>query len=516
MSNELIIRKSSSGIEIALLSDKKLTELHKEQFDTAFQVGDFYMGKVRKISPSLNAAFVDLKSEKDGFLTYFDLGPNIKSIQKFVQMVRQNPRLTADLDHFEFEERTNKAGKISQTIRNGELLLVQVTKEPIANKGPKITCDISIPGRYFILVPFSSTISVSRKIGNTKEKNRLKDLANSLKPKNFGVIIRTIAEGVALEELDKDLRELMKKWDDLVLGLRKAAVGQRITNNENRLESLLRDIVNDSFTQIATDDQEIHQLLESTLNRYHLDTQKVLRLYSGKVPIFDQYGITKQIKSAFGKNVPFSGGAYLVIEHTEALHVIDVNSGSTSFDPQNREENVFQINIEAVHEIARQIRLRDLGGIIVVDFIDMKDPKNKTALHQKLKEVMATDRARHTILPITKFGLVQITRERVRPALEITNQELCSSCLGTGKADSSVQLLEKIENEVVYLWEQMNQKNITLKAHPLIINYFTQGFPSKRLKWWMQFRKWLRVEKDENGTLSGYSVINDDKQLISK
>ena len=515
MSNELVIKKSSSGIEIALLAEKKLTELHKEQYDAPFQVGDFYLGKVRKISPSLNAEFVDLKSEKDGFLTYFDLGPNIKSIQKFVKTVRQNPRIATDLDEFEFEERTNKAGKISQTIRSGETLLVQVIKEPIANKGPKITCDLSIPGRYFILVPFTNNISVSRKIGNTKEKNRLKDLASSLRPKNFGVIIRTIAEGVALEELDRDLRELMKKWDELVIGLRRAQFGERITNNENRLETLLRDIVNDSFTQITTDDSEVHQLLESTLTRYNLDTQKVLKLYQGKVPIFDQYGITKQIKSSFGKNVPFSGGAYLVIEHTEALHVIDVNSGSTSFDPQNREENVFQINIEAVHEIARQIRLRDMGGIIVVDFIDMKDPKNKSTLHQKLKDAMSTDRARHTILPITKFGLVQITRERVRPAVEIANLELCPSCMGTGKADSSVQLLEKIENEIVYLWEQMNQKEITLKAHPLITHYFSGGFPSLRMKWWLQHRRWLRLEKDEHSALTSYTVVNGYKQPVS-
>ena len=515
MSNELVIKKSSSGIEIALLSEKKLTELHKEQFDASFQVGDFYLGKVRKISPSLNAAFVDLKSEKDGFLTYFDLGPNIKSIQKFVKHIRQNPQLTADLDHFEFEDRTNKAGKISQTLRSGELLLVQIIKEPIASKGPKVTCDISIAGRYFILVPFTQSISISRKIGNVKEKNRLKDLARSLCPKNFGVIIRTVAEGVALEELDKDLRDLMKKWDDLVLGLRKAQVGQRITNNENRLESLLRDIVNDSFTQISTDDTEIYKLLETTLNKYNLDTAKVLRLYQGKVPIFDQFGVSKHIKSAFGKSVPFSGGAYLIIEHTEALHVIDVNSGSTSFDPQNREENVYQINIEAVAEIARQIRLRDLGGIIVVDFIDMRDPKNKASLHQKLKDAMSTDRARHTILPITKFGLVQITRERVRPQLEIANQELCSACMGTGKSDSNVQLLDKIENEIIYLWEQMNQKNITLKAHPLVTQYFKIGFPSIRLKWWLQYKRWLRLEKDQHSALSHYIFVNGDKQPIS-
>jgi ribonuclease G len=514
LSNELVIQKNSSGLEIALLSDKKLTEFHKEQFDAAFQVGDFYLGKVRKVSPSLNAAFVDLKSEKDGFLTYFDLGPNIRSFQKFFKLIRQNGQIPADLDAFDFEEQTNKAGKIGQIIRAGDPLLVQVIKEPIANKGPKITCDLSIPGRYFILVPFSKTISVSRKIGNTKEKARLKEIAQSIKPQNFGVIIRTVSEGVALEELDKDLRDLLRKWNELVIGLKKASFGERIANNENRLDTLLRDILNDSFTQITTEDTEVHASLKTTLEKYKVDTKSILRLYQGKVPIFDQYGITRQIKSSFGKNVPFSGGAYLVIEHTEALHVIDVNSGNTSFDPQNRDENVFQVNSEAVDEIARQIRLRDMGGIIVIDFIDMRDPKKKQELHQALKNAMDKDRAKHTILPMSKFGLVQITRERVRPALEIATSELCSSCLGTGRSDSSVQLLGKIENEILYLWEQMNQKSITLKANPLVTNYFKAGFPSLRIKWWFKYFRWLQLENDNHAALTSYTFVNDDKQPI--
>lgn len=515
MSNELVIQKNSSGLEIALLSDKSLTEFHREQFDAPFQVGDFYLGKVRKISPSLNAAFVDLKAEKDGFLTYFDLGPNIKSVQKFTKLVRENHKLPSDLDDFTFEEQTVKTGKIGQTVRSGELLLIQVIKEPIANKGPKITCDISIPGRYFILVPFSKSISVSRKIGNAKEKSRLKDIASSIKPRNFGVIIRTVSEGVALEELDRDLRDLLKKWDELVIGLRNAKVGERITDNDNRLDGLLRDILNDSFSQISTDDPEVFASLKTTVDRYKLDSQKILKLYQGKVPIFDQYGINKQIKNSFGKNVPFSGGAYLVIEHTEALHVIDVNSGNTSFDPQNREENVFKINSEAVNEISRQVRLRDMGGIIVIDFIDMKDPKKKAALHQLLRDAMSKDRAKHTILPMSKFGLVQITRERVRPALEIANTELCSSCMGTGRADSSVQLLNKIENEILYLWEQLNQKSITLKANPLVIQYFKSGFPSVRWKWYLKYKKWLHLEADKHSPLTSYMIVNSDKQPVS-
>ncbi len=514
MTNELIIRKNSSSLEIALLADKKLSEFHREEFDAPFQVGDFYLGKVRKISPSLNAAFVNLKAEKDGFLTYFDLGPNVKTLNKFVQTVRQSDRLPSDLDRLQFEEGIQKTGKIGQVLRTGEELLIQVLKEPIANKGPKITCDISLPGRFLILVPFSNTVSISRKIGNTKEKSRLRDIAQSIKPKNFGVIIRTVAEGVELEELDKDLRDLLKKWDEVLIGLKRAKVGERITENENRLETLVRDILNPSFSLIATDDVQIHASLKSTIERYRLNSA-MLRHYQGKSPIFDQYGINQQIKSSFGKNVPFSGGAYLVIEHTEALHVIDVNSGNTSFDPQNREENVFKVNSEAVNEIARQVRLRDMGGIIVVDFIDMKDSKKKSALHQLVKDSMSTDRARHTILPMTKFGLVQITRERVRPQLEIANTELCSTCMGTGKSVGSVQLIDKIINEIFYLWDNMNQKNLTLKANPLIINYFKTGFPSLRIKWWLKHRRWLSLDLDPNISLTSYEFINGDKQVIS-
>jgi ribonuclease G len=428
--------------------------------------------------------------------------------------VRQNDRIPSDLDRLQFEEGIQKTGKIGQVLRTGEETLVQVIKEPIANKGPKITCDISLPGRFLILVPFSNTISISRKIGNTKEKGRLRDIAHSIKPKNFGVIIRTVAEGVELEELDKDLRDLLKKWDDVIIGLKRAKVGDRITENENRLETLVRDILNPSFSLIATDDAQLYASLKSTIERYKLNPA-MLRHYQGKAPIFDQYGVNQQIKSSFGKNVPFSGGAYLVIEHTEALHVIDVNSGNTSFDPQNREENVFRVNSEAVNEIARQVRLRDMGGIIVVDFIDMKDSKKKSALHELLKDAMSTDRARHTILSMTKFGLVQITRERVRPQLEIANTELCSTCMGTGKSVGSVQLIDKIINEIFYLWDNMNQKNLSLKANPLIINYFKTGFPSLRLKWWLKHRRWLSLDIDPNSSLTSYEFINGDKQVIS-
>jgi len=496
LSNELIIQKNSSGIEIALLTEKKLTEFHRESSDSSFQVGDFYLGKVKKISPALNAAFVDIGAEKDAFLTYFDLGPNVNSVKKFTRLTLEGAAGANDLDKFLLEPQTVKTGKITQVLKTGDKVLVQVLKEPIANKGPKVTCDISVAGRYFVLVPFANTVSISRKIGSPEEKKRLRDLTNSLKLKNFGIIIRTVSEGVDIQDLDTDLRNLIKKWETMSTQLKSAQPASLVMGEGNRLQTMLRDLLNDSFTMVAVNDADLYAELKKYLQRISPQSEKILRLYQGKPPIFEQYGVTRQIKSSFGKSVPFSGGAYLVIDHTEALHVIDVNSGNTSFDPKSREENVLRVNLEAVEEIARQIRLRDMGGIIVIDFIDMKDQKHRGELFHNLRIAMKNDRARHTILPMSKFGLVQITRERVRPQLEISTSEICPSCNGTGRIENSVQLLDRLENNVVYLWENLNHKKLLLRAHPMMIAYIKQGFPSLRMKWWWNHKRWLQLKPE--------------------
>ncbi|MBL7813294.1 MAG: Rne/Rng family ribonuclease [Bacteroidetes bacterium] len=515
MSNELIIQKNSSGIEIALLTEKKLTEFHRESFGSAFQVGDFYLGKVKKISPTLNAAFVDIGAEKDAFLTYFDLGPNVKSLKKFTRMVMDGNPSAGDLSSFETEPQTVKTGKISQVFRSGEHVLLQILKEPIATKGPKATCDISLAGRYFVLVPFSNQISISRKIGTPAEKKRLQDLATSLKPENFGVIIRTVSEGVAIEELDKDLRNLVKKWDELVKQLKKAKPASLVLGEGNRVQTLMRDILNESFSQIVVNDSQLLEEIRSFLQRISPQSEKILKLHSGRSSVFEQYGVNRQIKAVFGKSVTFSGGAYLVIEHTEALHVIDVNSGSTSFDPQNRDENVLKVNLEAVTEIARQIRLRDMGGIIVIDFIDMRDPKRKNELFAALRLAMKPDRARHTILPMSKFGLVQITRERVRPPMEISTSEICPSCNGTGRMESHEHLLDRLKNNVVYLWENMNHKKLKLKAHPMVIAYLKSGFPSVRTRWYLQYRRWLKLEAAPDYSLARLEFFDSNGHVIA-
>lgn len=515
MSNELIIHKNSSGVEIALLRDKKLIELHHETLGAGFQVGDVYLGRVRKLSPAMNAAFVEVGFEKDAFLTYFDLGPNIYSLKKFTENVRAGKVLDGDLGQFELEAQTVKTGKISQVFKTKDLIPIQVIKEPIANKGPKVTTEISLAGRYFVLVPFSSQISISRKIGAPAEKRRLRELAESLKTDNFGVIIRTVAEGVEIQELDKDLRDLIKKWNQLSLNLKNAGIGQVILGEGNRLETLLRDLLNDSFSQILIDDEILFKQVTDYVSKISPDSEKIVKLHSSKQSVFDYTGVNRLIKSSFGKSVPFSGGAYLIIEHTEALHVIDVNSGNTTFNNENRDENILKVNLEAAEEICRQIRLRDMGGIIVIDFIDMKDPKKKMELHNALRIAMKTDKAKHNILPMSKFGLVQITRERIRPALEISTTEVCPECNGTGKVEGSVQLFNRLENNVIYLWENMNQKKLTLHAHPMVIAYLTKGFPSIRMKWWFKYKKKLKMVSEPNYHITRFDFRDGGGHVIN-
>lgn len=515
MSNELIIHKNSSGVEIALLRDKKLIELHHETLGAGFQVGDVYLGKVRKLSPAMNAAFIEVGFEKDAFLTYFDLGPNIFSLKKFTTNVRSGSQTDADLSQFTLEPQTVKTGKISQVFKTKDLIPVQVIKEPIANKGPKVTTEISLAGRYFVLVPFSQQISISRKIGSPAEKKRLKDLAQSLKPENFGVIIRTVAEGIEIEELDKDLRDLIKKWNQLALNLKKAKEGEVVLGEGNRLETLLRDLLNDSFSQILVDDEALYKQLLLYVAKISPESEKIVKLHGGKQAVFDATGVNRLIKSSFGKSVPFSGGAYLIIEHTEALHVIDVNSGNMTFNAENRDDNILKVNLEAAEEIARQVRLRDMGGIIVIDFIDMRDPKKKLELHHALRIAMKTDKAKHNILPMSKFGLVQITRERIRPALEISTTEVCPECNGTGKVEGSIQLLNRLENNLIYLWENMNQKRLTLHAHPMVIAYLTKGPLSIRMKWWLKYKKRLNLVSEPNYQVTRFDFRDAEGHTIN-
>jgi ribonuclease G len=455
---ELIIDSSPNGATIALLQDKQLVELHKEQITNNYTVGDLYLGRIKKIMPSLNAAFVDVGYEKDAFLHYLDLGPQVQSLLKLTKQVRSGGYQSKLLDNFKLEADINKGGKISDVLAKGVLVPVQIAKEPISTKGPRLSSDLSIAGRYVVLVPFSEVISISKKIKSNTERNRLRKVVESIKPKHFGVIIRTVSEGKGVDELQKDLLDLISKWETFVTKLHGTEPSRKVLGEIGRTSTILRDILNPDFQHIYVNEQSMYEDVKSYIHEISPEMEGIVRLHKHKEPLFEHHGIDKQIKGAFGKTVNLAGGAYLVIEHTEALHVIDVNSGNRTANKENQEENAYQVNKEAAKEIARQLRLRDMGGIVVVDFIDMHKPTNRKELFDYLKAQMADDRAKHTILPPSKFGLIQITRQRVRPEMNIVTSEVCPACHGTGTIRPTVLLLDDIENNFNFILEEQNEK----------------------------------------------------------
>jgi ribonuclease G len=493
VSNELIIDVSATEISIAQLEDKRLIELHSERREEGFSVGDIYIGRVRKLMPGLNAAFVDVGYEKDAFLHYLDLGPQFSSLSKFLQQSYAKKSKGNPFYSMKMDQDIDKNGKISTVINPGQNILVQIAKEPISTKGPRLTSEISIAGRNMVLLPFSEKISVSQKIGTNEEKKRLKKLLESIKPAHYGVIVRTAAEGKKVAVLDAELKELIRRWELVYEKVRTTPVPGLVVSEMDRTIAILRDILNGSFTNIYVNNQSVYEDIRDYIISIAPDKEKIVKLYKGTVPIFDQFGVAKQIKASFGKTVSFKSGAYLIIEHTEALHVIDVNSGNRSKVLDNQESNALEVNSTAVQEIARQLRLRDMGGIIVIDFIDMHSNENKQKIFDKMKEAMSTDRAKHNILPLTKFGLMQITRQRVRPEMHINTTEQCPSCQGTGQISPAIIFDTQIENRIAYFIEEQKLRWIKLIVHPYIAAFLKKGIFSKRLQWIWKYKCYIKV-----------------------
>lgn len=483
VNSELIVDVSKKEISIALTEDKRLVELHKESSNSQFSVGDFYLGKVKKVMPGLNAAFVNVGYEKDAFLHYLDLGPQFNSLKKAVGKAKASPKKPFYISKLACEPDIEKSGAIAKVLAPGQEILVQIAKEPISTKGPRLTSEISIAGRYLVLIPFSNRISVSQKIDSTEEKNRLKALIKSIRPKNFGVIIRTVAQGQKVAELDSELKLLVKRWNKALFTSASVQAPALIHNEIGRSSAILRDLLNETFTNIYVNDEKTFHELKDFVGLISPEQKKIVRLYKKDNPIMDEFSITAQVKSSFGKTVSFKRGAYLVIEHTEAFHVVDVNSGNRTKNNQDQETNAYEVNLAAAEEVARQLRLRDMGGIIVVDFIDMGTAENRQNLFDNMRKFMDEDKARHHILPLSKFGLMQITRQRVRPEINVTIDETCPSCAGTGKVKPSLLFVERIEGKIDYL-VSIGVTEFTLHIHPFVYAYLTKGFFSSIFKKW--------------------------------
>lgn len=513
LTKELIINAASQGVEIALMEDKKLVELHNEKADASFAVGDLYLGKVKKLIPGLNAAFVDVGFEKDAFLHYTDLSPYIRSLLKFTNIaINDKTEGGFDFGKFSVEPEIVKTGKIAEVLNGRPNILVQILKEPIAAKGPRLSCEISLPGRFVVITPFNDIVAVSRKIHSSDERKRLQKIIEAIKPKNFGVIVRTAAEGKQTAELQDDLATLVQTWKTIQNNLKESTPPAKILSEQGKTTSMLRDLLNEDFNRIVVNDRNIFSDTKAYIQKIAPEKADIVTYYNNGSPIFDSFGVTKQVKASFGKTVNLPSGAYLIIEHTEALHVIDVNSGYKSVS-NNQEQNALETNLEAVEEVARQLRLRDLGGIIVVDFIDMKLPDNKKRLVDAMEQFMRTDRAKHAVLPISKFGLMQITRQRMKPEMNINTSEICPSCNGTGKISSTLILEDEIEKNLSYLIMQKHT-GLTIMVHPILHTYLTSGFISKRRRWIWKYKQKIKVVANSVYHLTEFKFFDDNDEEI--
>ena len=507
MNRELIINVTQKEITIALVEDKQLVELNKESVKTGFSVGDIYLGRVRKIMPGLNAAFINIGHEKDAFLHYADLGPNFSSLHKLVGNLSSKKK-PAKFENLRMEQPIGKSGKISSLISVGQTIMVQVAKEAISTKGPRLTSEISLAGRNVVLIPFSNKVSISQKIRSKDERKRLKKIADTVLPRNYGVIIRTAATGRPDSDIEQDILTLIGRWETAMANVRTLTPPALLLGEMNRTNTIIRDSLNGSFSSIIVDSKEMLEEIKEYVKTISPGQEKIVKLYKGNMPIFDNFDISRQIRSLFSKYVSLKRGAYLIIEHTEAMNVIDVNSGNRAKVADDQESTAMDVNLTAAAEIARQLRLRDMGGIIIVDFIDLHKSDNRAKLYRALKESMAGDKAKHTILPLSKFGLMQITRQRIRPEAIEQVEEVCPSCGGTGKMSTTVSIDREIENLFAYYAGEKKIKQLRLLVSPFVVSYFTKGCPSLRRRWMRKYKFRLKVGTDQSLGVIEYKILD--------
>ena len=494
MTSELIIDVQPKEISIALLEDKSLVEYQSESRSASFSVGNIYVAKVKKLMPGLNACFVDVGYERDAFLHYLDLGTQYSSYEKYLKQVQSDRKKLFPISKATRLPDLKKEGSVQNVLKVGQEVLVQVVKEPISTKGPRLTCDLSFAGRYMVLMPFQEKVSVSSKIKKGEERTRLKQLVQSIKPKNFGVIVRTSAEGKRVAELDSEMKILLKRWEDAITTVQKTTERPKIAFEEtSRAVALIRDLFNTTYDGIHVNDETVFNQVKDYVGLIAPDKVDIVKLYKGTVPIFDNFNVTKQVKSAFGKTVNYKRGAYLIIEHTEAMHVVDVNSGNRTKAENGQEQNALEVNLGAADELARQLRLRDMGGIIIVDFIDMHLAEDRQLLYERMCKNMQKDRARHNILPLSKFGLMQITRQRVRPAMDVNVEETCPTCFGKGKIKSSILFTDQLESKIDRMVSKIGIKKFNLHVHPYVAAYINQGIFSMKRKWQMKYGLGINV-----------------------
>ena len=511
MERDLIIHKNAKGVQIALLEDRRLVELHVDDNTETFSTGNIYLGKVKKLNPGLRAGFVNVGHPKEAFLHYTDLNPNIRSILKFTRSSvsgRQNP----DLKNFKREKLIDKDGKIDDVLKRGDTILTQVLKEPISTKGPRLSCEIALPGRFVVLSPFGNSVGISKKISDRDERKRLQRVLESVRPKNFGVVARTNAIGKNTADIHSDISNLIDKWRGITEAMKNAQAPKLLMAEIDKSLTIVRDMMNDSFSSICTDDIGLYRELIEFIEKFAPEKKSIIKHYKSKKPLFEAYNVNRQIKSAFGKTVTMRSGAYLVIEHTEAMHVVDVNSGPKINRTQNQDDNAFRVNKEAASEIARQLRLRNIGGIIVIDFIDMRAAKYRSELWRHMQSEMKDDKAKHSILPISKFGLMEITRQRSSSELNIDTTERLPK--DNGRIESCLLLIDEIKRHLDKTLSNGKHGKF-IYVHPFVEAYLKRGLKSHQNMWSLQHKTMFNIIGDSSYSLTDWAIHDKEGVLLA-
>jgi ribonuclease G len=502
MNKEIIINTIGDETRIAITEGGLLTEYFVEQSDSQRSVGNIYLGRVAKVIPGIKAAFIDVGHKQDAFLHFSDIDPKIEELNTLIG----DEDSDLDIDDEDEENNHDKNSVTTQSsyqrsiqnipkLEKGKEIIVQVTKEPVGNKGFRVTTRITLPGRFLVLLPFDNKIGVSKKIHDPRKRKRLRKIVRSIIPAGFGVVVRTVAANEDEGTIREELNRLLDTWKEIEQTIKNEKAPALVYKDASTTSSVIRDLFNYEVSKIIVDSKKIYKQLRDYLNQVHPNLEDRIELYKGKEPIFNVFGIEPQLRIAMSRKVSLPSGGHIVIDQTEAMTVIDVNTGKYAAS-MHQEINSLKINLEAAREICRQVRLRDIGGIIIIDFIDLEEEKNKKKVFDELKKEFRKDRAKVSILPMTEFGLIQITRQRVRKSIFQRTRDVCPTCGGTGILISKESLLKDIEHWLRRFKLGKILPKVVLKINPFLENVILKGFFPRYIRWRIKFRIRLYVELD--------------------
>lgn len=513
MKNQIIIHSSGKQTRVALLEHGELAQIFIESEDNQRTVGNIYLGRVHKVMSGIRAAFIDLGMEKDAFLHFSDAGDHLGQYIKMMNGEKAIPS-SANKELKKFDKLSNNDKQIlaGKMLRNGQNLLVQIVKEPIGSKGPRVSTDITIAGRFLVLIPMGEYIALSKKINNGKERRRLKSIVGEMLPEGFGVIVRTVAQGQDKESIENDMRTVLQKWERLLKKYEESAPPALLYKDLDITESLIRDLFAKQYDRVLIDDPQLHKSIKSYVSQIAPKMLPSVQLYKGKDHIFDHVGIGNDVNSIFSPRVRMPSGGYLIFEQTEAMYVVDVNSGPYAAK-QRQEDNSLKTNLEAAREIAKQLRLRDIGGIIVVDFIDLRDDKNRKKIYDELRKEFKKDQAKTNLLGMSDFGLVQITRQRIRPSVVNSVSKVCPMCGGTGTVVSQDTIITDIESWISKLKYSTKYRAVDIYVNPFLKSFLTKGLFSPRWKWMLTYKMRITFIADENVSLNEFKATLTGSEL---